>query len=116
MIKKFFTIKRFIRFILFGLSALVLLFALASAVVYFKKDAIISKVIAHANKGYKGLVMIEKTDISPFKNFPYVSVKLQDLKVYETKSIDSLAIIDVKEAYLGFDFWRIIKNDLQIKK
>lgn len=116
MIKKFFTIKRFIRFIFFGLLALVMLFALASAVVYFKKDAIISKIIAHANKGYKGLVLIEKTDISPFKNFPYVSVKLQDLKVYETKSIDSLAIIDVKEAYLGFDFWRIIKNDLQIKK
>lgn len=52
---------------------------------YFKKDQVVQYVLKHANEDFKGFVQIEKANISPFSNFPYISVKLQQLKVFETK-------------------------------
>ncbi|MDP5091880.1 MAG: AsmA-like C-terminal region-containing protein [Polaribacter sp.] len=116
MTKINFDFKRLKKVILYFFLGFLLLFITTLAIVYLKKDAIISKVINHANTTYKGLVIIDKTTISPFENFPYISVRLKNVQVFETKSIDTLAIIDVKTAYIGFDFWQFIKSDFQIKK
>lgn len=116
MTEKHFKLRRFKKVFLYTFLVFLLLFITASIIVYVKKDAIISKAINYANNTYKGLVIIEKTTISPLENFPYISVRLNDVKVFETKSIDTLAIIDVKTAYIGFDFWQFIKSDFQIKK
>ncbi len=89
---------------------------IGSGFIYFKKDAIIAEVLKHANEDFKGLVQIEKTTISPFENFPYISIKVHNLKVFESKQVDTLAVIDVKTAYLGFDFWNVVKNNLVVKK
>ncbi len=115
-IKKRLKPKYLLKALGFFLLISVLLIGVASVVVYYKKDFIISKVIEQANTSYQGLVLIDQADISPFKNFPYVSVKIDNFQIYETKSIDTLAVVDVEECYVGFDFWKIIKNDFQIKK
>ena len=111
MIKNQNRIKILRKIIVISLVGLLLVFIGASITIHLKKDAIISKVIQYANKGYKGKIIIGKTNISPFENFPYISIRLKDLKVYETKTIDSLAIIDVKDAYIGLDFWRMVNNN-----
>jgi hypothetical protein len=116
MIKNQNRIKILRKIIVISLVGLLLAFIGASITIHLKKDAIISKVIQYANKGYKGKIIIGKTNISPFENFPYISIRLKDLKVYETKAIDSLAIIDVKDAYIGLDFWRMVNNNFLIKK
>ncbi len=116
MKKKRFNSKLFRKVLLYGFLGFLVVFIAASTFVYVKKDAIISKIISQTNKSYKGFIAIDKTTISPLENFPYISLKLKNVKVFETKSTDSLAIIDVKTAYIGFDFWQIIKSDFQIKK
>jgi len=98
------------------LSIIISLIIILSIYVYYKKDYLVDQVLKHANEDFKGHVQIENVAISPFENFPYISIKLDHLKVFESKQIDTLAVIDVESAYLGFDFWNIIQNNLVIKK
>jgi hypothetical protein len=116
MVKSKYRLKRFGKILLFGLLGFLVVFGGASTFIYFKKDDIVAKVLDQTNEGYKGLVFVGGTQISPFKNFPYISVRLKDVKVFETKTTDTLPLLDIKDAYIGFDFWRIVNNDLQIKK
>lgn len=112
--KKFY--KKTVKWSLTFLAIAFLGLVLAAVVVYFKKDYLIDQVLQHANEDFKGRVQIEKATISPFENFPYISIKLDHLKVFETKETAGAAIIDVETAYLGFNFWNIVKNELIIKK
>ena len=105
-------LKWSVTFLLIGVSLLII----ASCFIYYKKDDVLNQVLNHLNDDFKGLVKIKEADISPFENFPYVSVKLNELKIYESKQTDSLPILNLETAYLGFDFWKIIKNELVIKK
>ena len=103
---------------LFGWTALVLLlltFAM-TGLLYAKKDVFIAHLLNHANQNYKGLVTIEKADLSPFRKFPYISIELTNIKVFETKKKDTTAIIDVQKAYLGFNIWRLLRSDYHLKK
>ncbi|TAD82967.1 MAG: DUF3971 domain-containing protein [Bacteroidetes bacterium] len=111
-----FNFKRAGKILLFTLISIVGLLILTISIIYFKKDAIIAKALSEANKGYKGLILVDKTDITPFKNFPYISFKIQGLKIYESKASDTLAILQAKEAYIGFNLWRMINKDYSIKK
>jgi len=91
------------------------LFAIISTVVVFKKDAIIQELIDTANKDFKGEIVIEKTSISPFENFPYISIDLQGFQVYETKNKTKVPIINLQDVYVGFDFWTVANGTFEIK-
>lgn len=103
---------------LFWLSALCLLLlpVIAVTLVYAKKEALLAELLQQANQGYKGLVVIEKTELSPFRKFPYVSVELTGVTLFETKSVDTTPIVRVKHAYFGFNLWRLLRSDYQVQK
>lgn len=83
--------------------------------VHFKKDELISQALDQFNAGVPGRVAIEETRISPFENFPYVSIDLRHIQVYESKTA-SEAIIDIDDAYIGFDLWSIVQGTYDVKK
>ncbi|MCU0321157.1 MAG: hypothetical protein MUE72_02000 [Chitinophagaceae bacterium] len=101
---------------IYSLLSFLCLLIILSTIVYYKKDAIIASVLEYANADFKGLIQIKDANISAFKTFPYISVKLNEFHLYETKEIDSTPIINIKNVYVGFDFWRLVKKDYRIKK
>lgn len=92
-----------------------LLFAIILLSVLLKKDQIVQELLANANKDFKGKVSISETQISPFENFPYVSIDLKDFQVFETKGEAENPIIKINDVYVGFDLWTIIQGQFDIK-
>lgn len=85
-------------------------------VVYFKKDELISKALEELNEGLAGRLVIKDTSISPFENFPYVSIDLKDIELYETKASGEEAIVKIEDVYVGFDLGSIIQGTYEVKK
>ncbi len=92
----------------------VLLFSILLLYVYVKQDELIQAEIAALNEGHKGKVVIGDTHLAPFENFPYISIKVDDVHVYETKG-DEAPILDVADIYIGFNLWDIIKGNYDIQ-
>lgn len=93
------------------------LFFLSATVLYIntKQNSIIKDHIADLNKTHKGFITIGNTHLSLFSNFPNISFKVDDLKINETKKDNSPVILDVKDIYVGFNLWDIIKGDYVLK-
>ena len=84
--------------------------------VYTQQDLIIDEVVAYLNEGYEGRLEIEDSHISPFRNFPYISIDLENIRVYESKAEDSELLLDIADTYLGFDFWSILDGSYNVKR
>ena len=93
----------------------ILCFAIITIIISVKKDVIVQELLATANEDFKGKIALSETQISPFENFPYVSIDLKDFQVYETKNPNEKPIINLKDVYVGFDLWTIIQGKFDIK-
>lgn len=94
----------------------VLLFSILIGLLYWKQDAIVQKLLGNFNADFKGRIEIKDSHISPFANFPYISIDLEDVRIYEDKTDKKNPIVDVDDLYLGFDFWTIVSGEMNIKK
>ncbi|MBW1295008.1 AsmA family protein [Aquimarina litoralis] len=79
------------------------------------QSEIIQGEIAKLNKEHKGLIKVGESELSLFSNFPYVSIKVYDVQIFETKEEDASTIMDVKDIYVGFNLWDIIKGNYDIQ-
>lgn len=93
----------------------VLLFTTAVAIIYWKQDDIVQHVIKTANEDFKGKITLEGSHISPFANFPYISIDLEDLRVFETKDTLLRPVIYVKDTYIGFNLWTLMRGEFDIQ-
>ena len=104
--------KRFI----VGLVALpIVLFSTVVMVAYFKQDAIVQKLVSKLNGDFVGEIEVEDSHISLFENFPYISIDLDHVKVYEDKELHKNPIVDLEDVYAGFDLWTILSGSYDIK-
>ena len=83
---------------------------------YINQDEIIQSEVDALNKGHKGQVFIGDTHLEPFKNFPYISIKVDDVRILESKQKGAQEILNVADIYLGFNIWDIIEGNYDIKK
>lgn len=101
------------------LSALVGIFVgllvVVIAIAYYNQDTLVRESVARLNHDFKGRLEIGGSHISPFANFPYISIDLEDIKVFEGKETDSEVLLNVADTYLGFDFWTVIGGTFDIK-
>ena len=93
----------------------ILLFFSVVLVVYWKQDKIVQNLITSFNEDFTGKVEIEGSHVSPFENFPYISIDLEDLELFETKKTDVDPIVDLKDIYVGFNIWDLISGNYDIK-
>jgi len=98
------------------LTVLIVLAAGAIAFAYFRQDKLVSELIGQLNHDFKGRIEIEGSHISPFKNFPYISVDLEEVQIYENKSASSEILLHVSDAYVGFDLWDMMNGNYLIKR
>ena len=92
----------------------VLMIGILTIIVFVKKDALIERAIEHAHNQIPGRIVIKESRIAPLENFPYISIDLKGLEIYETKT-DSLPIVQLSDLYVGFDFWSIVNGDFVVK-
>ena len=81
---------------------------------YLKQDAIVQSQIEELNFNYKAKIVVGGSHLAPFENFPDIAVKIDDIKIYESKNLDAPVILDVKDIYVGFNFWEIIAGNYDI--
>lgn len=93
-----------------------LLFTILVTIIYFKQDAIVQDLLKSANEDFVGTVKIKDSHVSPFSNFPYISIDLENLEVFEKKkSILTERIVFVKDTYVGFNIFDLISGNMKIK-
>lgn len=93
----------------------IVLVGLVMYVLHAKQNDLVAEILDRVNGDFKGKIAIENTQISPFKNFPYISIDLKGLIIYPSKSNDATAIAEMKDVYIGFDIWTILKGKYDIK-
>ncbi len=97
------------------LLAVVLLGAI-SAYVYVNEDKIYQMLIDELNEGQLGYTEVERVDVSPFANFPYISVGLHGVRFYGDKLKSDEPIYAFEDVYVGFDVWDILRSEYTVKK
>jgi hypothetical protein len=104
------------RFVLFIFIVPIFLFSILIGILYWKQDAIVQHLLITMNEDFEGYIEIEDSHISLFQNFPYISIDLEGVKIYENKKKNTTAIVDVEDIYLGFDILTIVSGEMEIKK
>lgn len=113
---KLFKSKKFWkRFVMYLIITPVLLFSLIVLIVYWKQDALVQELVATLNKDFKGEIKIAGSHVSPFANFPHISIDLENLQIYEGKGSTQKPILKIQDVYVGFDLWTIISGKTEIK-
>lgn len=108
--------KKFWLRIVLGIVILpLLLVALLSIVLNWKQDAIVQELITKVNEDFSGELRITDSHISLFANFPYISIDLDEVKVYEDKSGSTAPLLSLHDVYLGFDSWKLLNGEMQIR-
>jgi len=91
-----------------GLVFLLLLtIAAAIAVPFIFKDDILKAVKDGANENLNATVDFSDVDISLFRDFPNVSVGLENLKISGQKDFDNIDLITADRFDLALDFWSV---------
>lgn len=109
-------IKKFWKYTIVLLLIVPLVLA-GAAVLYIKSNQsdIIKGEIAKLNNEHKGLVRVGDSELSLFKNFPYISIKVEEVQVFETKKDNAPLLMNVEQLYIGFDFWDIVNQNYDIQ-
>ena len=107
--------KRIWRRIVLGATSLLLVvFGTAVLILVWQQDKIVQNAINNFNNDFKGAIVIGDSDISPFRNFPYISIAIENVQVFEDQADMFAPILDVSNIYLGFNFWTILGGNLKV--
>lgn len=109
-------IKKFWKRILLVLIIVPIL-GIGGLILYIQNNQsdIIKGEIAKLNQEHKGRITVGESELSLFGNFPYISLKVYDVKAFETKADNAALIMDVKDIYIGFNFWDIVNGNYDIQ-
>ncbi len=103
------------RFVILAILLPIVLFFAVVGVAYWKQKEIVQHLIEDVNEDFEGLIEIEGSHISPFETFPYISIDLEHVQIFENKQKTTRPLVDVNEVFLGFDLWTIITGNMEIK-
>ena len=76
---------------------------------------IIKGEIAKLNQEHEGLITVGDSELTLLGNFPDVSIKVYDVRIYETKAEGAPIIMDVEDVYIGFNLWDIVGGNYDIQ-
>lgn len=108
--------KKWFKIILTVFTLTLVGFIFIIGLAYKKQDQLIQEAISSLNQDFEGRFVIADSHISPFANFPYVSIDLENLEIYEKKADTAERLAYITDFYMGFDLLSIIEGDFQIKK
>lgn len=109
------TIKRITRIALWVVILPLLVFSIIFLVAYVKQDAIVQSQITALNTSYTGKISIGDVHVAPFANYPYMSIKVDRVTIYESKVSNAPIILNVKDIYVGFSIWDVLVGNYDIQ-
>lgn len=93
----------------------IVLMTTAILLVYWKQEAAVEHLLDTFNEDFVGEIEISDSYVSPFSNFPHITVDLVGLKIWEGKDKHDISpIVELRDAYVGFNLWTIISGELDI--
>jgi hypothetical protein len=84
------------------------------AILYYNQGALVQKALAMANENFKGRIALKESRISPFRNFPNVSIDMQDVCIFEDKKTGSKPIVKLDHLFVDFDAQKMIEGKYRI--
>ena len=63
----------------------ILLLTIAISLLYWKQDEVVQHFLSTFNSDFQGEIEIGGSHISPFSNFPHITIDLEDVKIWEGK-------------------------------
>jgi hypothetical protein len=93
----------------------VLLLGTLVAVLYWKQDHFVQELVHTLNEDYEGHFEIKGSHISPFENFPYISIDLEELILNESDTKKGNHLLDIHDVYVGFNIWDILSGNMEVK-
>ncbi|MCE7053583.1 AsmA-like C-terminal region-containing protein [Algoriphagus sp. AGSA1] len=108
--------KKRVLYISLFLAVPILMFSTSVWVAYSKQKVLTRDALTAINKEFVGEFTIEDSYISPFVNFPYISIDLKGVKFFGSKAKENKPIYEAADFYIGFDVWDLIRGRYQVKK
>ncbi|WP_205511266.1 AsmA-like C-terminal region-containing protein [Longitalea arenae] len=109
------TRKRLIRFLLIPVIILVLLVATAFTILVTQQSRLVKLAVKEFNKKLSGTISVESSKISLFENFPYISVRLNNVRLYAGKSTTEKPLIQAERMFAGFSLKDILNQNYKVK-
>jgi hypothetical protein len=104
--------RRWLKPVAWTLLLIVVVFSGLIGLLYWQQDRIVQELITTVNNDFKGHLEIEGSHVSPFGNFPYISIDLDHVRVFENKEHTSEPVFDVMDVYLGFDLFTLLQGKM----
>jgi hypothetical protein len=108
------TRKRLIRFLLIPVIVLILLIGAAFTILLTQQQRLVKLAIKEFNKKLPGTISIDGSNIS-FENFPYISIRLNNVRFYATKSVSDKPLFSAERLFAGFSLPDILKQNYRVK-
>ncbi|TWF42377.1 hypothetical protein FHW36_102132 [Chitinophaga polysaccharea] len=77
--------KKIIRLLLISAGIFLLVIAIAGCILYSQQERLTQMAVRELNKQLPGELVIASSSISPFSNFPYISIALHDVRFFRDK-------------------------------
>ncbi|MBM77631.1 MAG: hypothetical protein CL846_04055 [Crocinitomicaceae bacterium] len=107
--------KFWVRFTFILILLPLLIFTILISILYLKQDYFVKELVQTLNEDFEGHFEIKDSHISPFENFPYISLDLEELTLFENDSKKGKHILDIHDVYVGFNIWDIVSGNMEIQ-
>ncbi|MHA7863191.1 AsmA family protein [Flagellimonas marinaquae] len=107
--------KFWLRLMVLSILLPTLLFGALLLYIHRAQKEIIQENINALNEQHEGRILVADSKLSLFGNFPYISMKLNDLEVYETKADNAPLMMEVDHLYVGLNLWDIVQGNYDIQ-
>ena len=106
--------KKIRNIVLLILAVLILVTGIAMTALYFYRNEVVALFVQEANKYLETPVEVKKIELELWENFPMVSFKLDDIKIYESADVTMEYLCDAENMLISFDIFNIIFKNYEI--
>lgn len=101
-----------------GLVVFLVAASVAPYWLYRNQEMLVRQAVSQLNEQQLGHLTFAKSKISPFKQFPYISIEIDSIFFFSRaeNGQDDAPIYFVRELYLGFDAWKILDGEFHIRE
>ncbi|MBX2967179.1 MAG: hypothetical protein KF845_13625 [Cyclobacteriaceae bacterium] len=108
--------KWVIRPVLIVMASLVVIAAIVFTMLTVQQERIVNVALAELNKNFTGELIIQKSSVSPFRNFPYVSIALHHGRMFPDKTKTGNPIYEFNRLYIGFSVNDLLNGHYKVKR
>lgn len=121
LIQRFSILKRILKIFVAIAVAVMILFGTATWIVFQNKnDLLLDQLEAFMDQSQSGELEIGALDLSLFRNFPDITVRVDNIYYWERRDSlrpdTTLPILRADNLFVGLDFWSLVKGSVEISR